>query len=821
MKTLNLSGRSTSKTDLSDRRTAKTEIIAILAFVMVLSSRIYGLTETIKLESYNQNIPDGDSLRFTLKASTVPEGALVTKIQSEFLIDDRGDENNFWCSDYSWTIYCENHNWFTRIFFSNWYYKTDNDLDDDSEDDSDIYRKGSGVIIDNIVDPEAREFYRHSLDKTWYFTFYDNRTSNPDGMPGLGKLSYIKIIITYEYEETVPGPGPIVGGLVGHWKLDETSGNIAADSSGNGNNGTLYGNPTWQPTGGKLNGALQFDGVNDYVDCNNASVLNIQDKITLTCWIKVSAFTRSWETILSKGDDSYRLCRSAGTGNSIHFACTGTTLSGMDGRTNVTDNNWHHIAGVYDGSEAALYIDGVLDTAIPCTGQINSSTYNLFIGDNSQMRGRYLTGLVDDVRIYSRALSVQDVNQCMSGKAATGGGAAAPSEIVIGDFEQSMTGWGPTPANVLGGPAPTLSYSTTGATLGNNSLAIKPNKNGFQWSFMYSGIVDTKTYKKLSLDVTWVAAEWGATPWSNLKEIVVNSDGPSGWKQYIPNDPCIPDWPGSWDPVNWGNHTRTLTWDFSDYDATGATWMQIIFSTNFGGSTPGKYYIDNVRLIGEKPQSDPNLISWWKLDETSGNVANDSAGNRNGTLYGGPVWQPTGGKIGGAIELDGVNDYVQLPIGSLISSLTDSTFATWVNWSGVGNWRRIFDFGSGTNVNMFLTPRNGTTGAMRFAITTGGGGAEDQATATTALPTGWHHVAVTIDSANKKHVLYLDGSVAAKKTAARYTPSSLGNTTQNWLGKSQYQDPYFNGSLDDFRIYNRALGIDEITQLWAGGLVGD
>jgi hypothetical protein len=354
-----------------------------LIFLIGLAGRTYGLTETISLESFNQNIPDGDKLVFTLKASTVPEGALVTKIRSEFLIDDRGDENNFWCSDYSWTIYCENYNWYTRSFSSSNYYKTDDNRDDDSEDDSDIYRKGSEVTIDNMSDPEKREFYHHSLNKTWYITFQDNRTSNPDGMPGLGCLVYIKIYITYEYEELVPepepipepGPEPSVSGLVGHWKLDETTGTIAADSSGNDCNGILFGGPVWQPDGGNLNGALQFDGVNDYVDCGNSSILNIQDQITLACWIKVSAFTRAWQAILAKGDDSYRLCRSS-MGNSIHFGITGTSLGGFDGAAVVADSNWHHVAGVYDGSEAMLYVDGVLDTVVPATDGLTPAPIN-------------------------------------------------------------------------------------------------------------------------------------------------------------------------------------------------------------------------------------------------------------------------------------------------------------------------------------------------------------------------------------------------------------------------------------------------------------
>ena len=116
------------------------------------------------------------------------------------------------------------------------------------------------------------------------------------------------------------------------------------------------------------------------------------------------------------------------------------------------------------------------------------------------------------------------------------------------------------------------------------------------------------------------------------------------------------------------------------------------------------------------------------------------------------------------------NDYVELPIGSLISELTNCTFTIWVDFSNAGgNWQRIFDFGSGTGVNMFLTPRTGNNGPMRFAITIGGNapGAEDQTTAPATLPSSWHHVAVVIDPDNTTHLLYIDGEVVAENTAAR------------------------------------------------------
>ena len=139
-----------------------------------------------------------------------------------------------------------------------------------------------------------------------------------------------------------------------------------------------------------------------------------------------------------------------------------------------------------------------------------------------------------------------------------------------------------------------------------------------------------------------------------------------------------------------------------------------------------------------------------------------------------------------------------------MSELSDFTIATWINLSSVSDWVRIFDFGTGTNVNMFLTPSDGTSGLLRFAITTGGGAAEQQINSTFAFPTGvWTHVAVTLHRG--VGVLYVDGVEVGRNNTMTLNPSSLGNTTQNYIGKSQYADPYFDGRVDDFRILNLAL----------------
>jgi hypothetical protein len=221
-----------------------------------------------------------------------------------------------------------------------------------------------------------------------------------------------------------------------------------------------------------------------------------------------------------------------------------------------------------------------------------------------------------------------------------------------------------------------------------------------------------------------------------------------------------------------------------------------------------------LSLAGTAPA---NLVGHWRFDETSGTNAADSSGNHyDGTLHGDPQW--IAGYLDGALDFDGNGDYVDLSISPLLSTLGNSTFATWVNFSNEGGaWQRIFDFGSNQTFNMFLTPRTDTAGPMRFAITITSYNDEDQTTAAATLPSGWHHVAVTLDADNHTHTLYLDGAVVAQNTSARYTPRDLGVTTQNWLGRSQYgADAYFDGSLDDFRIYSRALTSGQIENLSNG-----
>ncbi len=183
----------------------------------------------------------------------------------------------------------------------------------------------------------------------------------------------------------------------------------------------------------------------------------------------------------------------------------------------------------------------------------------------------------------------------------------------------------------------------------------------------------------------------------------------------------------------------------------------------------------------------------------------DSSENlNNGATYG--SFSYAAGKVDDeAVVFDGSENFVQLP--ATVAHQQEITIATWVYWNGGQAWQRIFDFGNGTDEYMFLTPTT-NTGKLRFAIKNGG---DEQILDVTKLSNQvWTHVAVTIDASGAK--MYVDGVLAKESAAITISPLDF-KPVLNYLGRSQYSDPLFNGMLDDFKIYNYALSASEVSTL--------
>ena len=232
----------------------------------------------------------------------------------------------------------------------------------------------------------------------------------------------------------------------------------------------------------------------------------------------------------------------------------------------------------------------------------------------------------------------------------------------------------------------------------------------------------------------------------------------------------------------------------------GTTYSYEVTATNLGGTSAASTASSVITVAAGV---------YLKFDEGSGTAAADATGNSwTGTLVNTPTW--VAGRSLNAVNLNGTNQYISLPTG-VVSSLTTCTIAMWVNLDAATTWSRLFDFGTGTTNYMFLTASSGSS--VRFAITTNGIGGEQKINGTGTFPIGgWHHVAVTLTGT--VGTLYIDGTQVGQNTAMTLNPSSLGSTTLNYIGRSQFSaDPYLNGDIDEFRIYSSALSATQISSL--------
>jgi Tol biopolymer transport system component len=203
--------------------------------------------------------------------------------------------------------------------------------------------------------------------------------------------------------------------LAAYWKLDETEGSIAQNSVSD-NHGTVYGEPLWQPESGKKAGALQFDGINDYV--STAFVLDpAAGAFTVFAWIQGGAPA---DVVISQTDGI------GGSGETWLGTepSSGKFMSGLvapavgrfipqplKSESIITDGQWHHIGFVWDGAYRSLYVDGVevaKDTA--AQNPLKSATGGLYIGAGKTLDATsFFSGLIDDVRIYNVALKAEQI----------------------------------------------------------------------------------------------------------------------------------------------------------------------------------------------------------------------------------------------------------------------------------------------------------------------------------------------------------------------------------------------------------------------------
>jgi hypothetical protein len=203
-----------------------------------------------------------------------------------------------------------------------------------------------------------------------------------------------------------PPPPP---GLVLSLTLDSVASGIVTDGSGMNNHGVVEG-PV--PVAGRVGGALLFDGVNDWITVADSDALDLSTAMTLEAWVNPASLT-GWRNVLLKEGGTgmaYELyAQNPDVSRPAAYATLNGAIRGITGTAPMPANTWSHLAVTYDGANMRLYVNGALVRTVARTGVIAATNGPLHIGGNAVWGGEFFAGAIDEVRIYNRALSAQEI----------------------------------------------------------------------------------------------------------------------------------------------------------------------------------------------------------------------------------------------------------------------------------------------------------------------------------------------------------------------------------------------------------------------------
>ncbi len=200
--------------------------------------------------------------------------------------------------------------------------------------------------------------------------------------------------------------------LLGAWSLDEGTGKVLGDASGNGHLGAVSGDPAWGE--GKQDLALAFDGKEDSVQVQDSPKLRIAGDLTIAFWVRYESEAKVRHRLAGKGEESYGVWGS--TGNKLLFQqcdAGGRQVLGVTSRKGLAAGRWHHVAAVVKGERGYLYVDGAEEGAADRAGTPAASADPLSLGYAG--RDGYFAGMLDEVRLYGRALSPDEI-RTLAGK---------------------------------------------------------------------------------------------------------------------------------------------------------------------------------------------------------------------------------------------------------------------------------------------------------------------------------------------------------------------------------------------------------------------
>ncbi len=649
-------------------------------------------------------------------------------------------------------------------------------------------------------------------------------------------------------------------GLVGYWPMDENRGTTAGDSSGNGKNGTLFGAtlPTW--TDGKRGKSVYFNGTDNYVGIGNMGSFPTRGAVTF--WMNaevVENYRNPFTTSLNGSNvgirfEEYTTPTPYGGFNVIIGNDSGTYSSHQYlSSTTLQPNTWYHVALVWDTSINTVtgYLNGVQKFS---EAQIYWPTLmsSVAIG-NGFSTSRYWKGKVDDVRLYNRALSAAEISKLYSGGVQTyktvsqqglvgywamndGRGSLAGDSSGKGNngtFNGNLT-WvaGKRNGAINFNGASYITASSISLPRFTVSAWIKPNGNQVGAagviSDMYPGYVNyTLAFDGGTTNIfggTYNAG-WYQTPRATLTSgqwahVLTEFDG-TYISLYI-NGAYVGQTAAPITPQSSGTQLRIgRRWDWADYFNGIIDEVRIYNRALSASEINGLYTLGAQTLnVGQNDKLTNGLVGLWSFNGPDINWATNTAFDRSGQSRNSTIFNttPTQGKVGQALQFNGSTSYSSSTGFSELGTANQPySFAGWVKINnGAGDGNIIHMASSVTGIGWCLPPVGYSGGKLRGYSWNGGG---VSVTGTTTLqPNIWYHFVNTWDATNGLRI-YVNGVLENSTAMAVYSAS--GGTNSLFLGFNPGGCAgnlgWLNGSLDEVRIYNRALSASEISQLYNMG----
>jgi hypothetical protein len=618
---------------------------------------------------------------------------------------------------------------------------------------------------------------------------------------------------------------------VGYWSFDEGYGITAYDGSGKGNDGTITG-ATWASEDQCVVGkCLSFDGVDDYVQTQSNNSLNFGGD-------DFSAFT--WVKFNKDASNQYFLNGMGGVGGRWHVYISSSNkmnvfLEDIEGNYSSIGsldydiNKWYYFGFVRDETigKVLVYRDGKLLASVnDSTGTMGTDTIGI-----GTYGTHWFKGYLDEPKIYPYARTAdeikQDYNAGLVGMGTSKGAGVAiggssdkwMTDGLVGHWKMDEASWNGTAGEVIdssgnGNNGTSAGGATTGAGKfgsGGSFDGVDDYVNAGDDSSLNPGHITVSAWIKKPSGTTGTVLRKGSSYlldfWSigNSLRFTINSKWSLGAGVVYPDD-------GNWHfllgTYDGQNINVFIDGELKKTDAHVDSIFVTSNSLSIGKNSVASdnYFngqIDEARIYNRALSADevkklyeyaPGPVGHWKMDEKSGTTAYDISGNGNhGTLTNGPTW--TEGKYGGAVEFDGVDDYVN---GNLESSYSDYTVGGWVNRNGIqsANYPVFVAFGTYSpgfylefNDNDYVSYyRNGISVQTFFPLSD-------------ITINNWHYIVFKKEDSTIS--AYLDGKFKNSITDT----DSLDNSfilNGDKAGVTPNITTHWGGKMDDFKIYNYA-----------------